>query len=97
MKPIPEVHLGSGMRVSVVDYSDRPCALCYRPSAFGGVSVMLSDPKEIRRFLKVSPKTPSRSLLDEFLEQHLPQPTTKTDETPRAEEVDPTHNTRTII
>jgi hypothetical protein len=96
MKPTPEIHLGGGMRVSVVEYSGAPTCRCMRPVSGrleGATSCFLTDTKEIRRFLRVSPKTPSRAILDEFLEQHFAQP-----DTPVVEEsVEPTENTRTII
>lgn len=97
MKPIPEIHLGGGMRVSVVEYSGALTGLCMRPqdncTPIGARSCFLNDPKEIRHFLKVSPKTPSRALLDEFLDQHFNQALTL----PAEEPVEPTENTRTII
>jgi hypothetical protein len=96
MKPTPEIHLGGGMRVSVVEYSGAPTCRCIRPvsgSLEGATSCFLADAKEIRRFLKVSQKTPSRASLDEFLDQHFSQPATPVVEEP----ADPTENTRTII
>jgi hypothetical protein len=45
----------------------------------GGVSTMALDEVSLRKFLRVSPKTPTRSLLDEWLEGLNPTDTTQPD------------------
>jgi hypothetical protein len=56
--------LGGGMAVEsfVENWGSRVFIGCR-----GGTSMMFSDPKDLCRFLKLPPKTPSREKFDEWL------------------------------
>lgn len=63
-----------------------------------GASVLRRDPKEVRKFLKLSPGTPSRALLDEWLAglTDKPEPTPEPQQS-GLDASDPNHQTKTVI